>query len=144
MDTKGVNPPADLLEVSDQFVYNTTMYISPSLSIFLAEPILYCLACRTLRSGPVDYVALQPYLRVPPDLTAFHSSFVQSCFLGVFHSSCTCTACTLKLVTALFCLNSHNKSCSGRLTHKYILHCWHKWPLLTGFPFLCQLPTFKV
>jgi len=24
----------------------------------LAEPILYCLACRTLRSGPVDYVAL--------------------------------------------------------------------------------------
>ena len=69
MDTKGVNPPTDLLEVSDQFVYNTIMYISPSLSIFLAEPILYCLACRTLRSGPVDYVALQPYLRVPPDLT---------------------------------------------------------------------------
>jgi hypothetical protein len=59
MDTKGVNPPTDLLEVSDQFVYNTTMYISPSLSIFLAEPILYCLACRTLRSGPVNYVALQ-------------------------------------------------------------------------------------
>jgi hypothetical protein len=58
MDTKGVNPPTDLLEVSDQFVYNTTMYISPSLYTSLAEPILYCLACRTLRSGPVDYIAL--------------------------------------------------------------------------------------